>query len=51
MSPESPKDSSLLWLCVYARPHLFCREMFDDYLLPINLVLNEKIFHLNVQTG
>ena len=48
MSPESPKDSSLLRLRVYVRPHLFCWTMFDCYLSPINLVLNEIILHLNV---
>jgi hypothetical protein len=48
MSPESPKDSSLLLLCVYVSPPLLCRTMFDGYFLPIDLVLNEKILHLNM---
>ena len=48
MSPESSKDSSLLWLCVYVRPHLLFWTMFDGYLLSIDLVLNKKILHLNV---
>ncbi len=48
MSPESPKDSSLLRLRVYVRPHLLCWTMFDFYLSSIDLVLNEIILHLNV---
>ena len=51
MSPESPKDSPLLRLCVYVRPHLLCRTMFDGYLLPIDLVLNEKILYQAVLSG
>ncbi len=48
MSPESPKDSSLLRLCIYVRPHLLCWTMFNGYLLPTDLILDEKILHLNV---
>ncbi len=48
MSPESPKDSPLLRLCVYVCPHLLFLTMFDGYLLPIDLVLNEKILYLDV---
>ena len=48
MSPEGPKDRSLLRLHVYVRPHLLCWTMFDCYLSPIDLVLNEIIHHLNV---
>ena len=38
----------MLWLCVYARPHLLCRTMFDAYLLLIDIVFNEKILYLKV---
>ncbi len=48
MSSKQMEDSSLFWLCVYIRPHLFGRAMFDSYLLLINLVLDEVILHLNV---
>ena len=48
MSPDRQKDSSLLRLSVYVRPHLLCWTMFDCYLPPIDLVLNEIILHFNV---
>ncbi len=48
VSPKYPKDSSLLWLCVYVRPYLLCWTMLDGYLLPINFVFNERILYLNM---
>ena len=48
LPPESPKDSSLLWLCVYVRPHLLCWTMLDCYFSLIDLILDEIILHLNV---
>ena len=43
MSPKHPKDSSLLQLHVYVRPHLIGRAMFDGDFLPINFVLNKNL--------
>ena len=48
VSPKYPKDSSLLWFCVYVCPHLLCWTMLDGYLLPINFVFNERILYLNM---
>ncbi len=46
--PKSPKDSSLLQLCVYVCSHLLCWTMLDCYFSLIDLVLDEIILHLNV---
>ena len=48
MSPEHSKDSSLFLLCVYIRPHLLGRTMFDGHFLLVDLVLDEEILHLNM---
>ncbi len=48
MSPKHPKDSSLLWLRVYVRPHLIVQAMFEGYFFPIDFVLDKKIPNLDV---
>jgi hypothetical protein len=49
--PLNTQKTPCFGFCVYVRPLLIGRTMFDGDFLPINFVLNEKLLHLDMLSG